>query len=55
MELAAEMKEAGFDEIRVLAVQVPVWSASEAPGNRSGPALRGKPMELLLMVERDIL
>ena len=52
-ELAAEVKEAGFSEIRVLAVEGPAWSASQFGEAWSDPVQREKLMEFLSVIERE--
>lgn len=52
-ELAAEMEEAGFSEIRVLAVEGPAWSASHFKETWTDPLRREKLMELLALIEKE--
>lgn len=52
-ELAAEVKEAGFSEIRVLAVEGPVWSTSQFREAWSDPVQREKLMEFLSLIESE--
>ena len=52
-ELAAEMKEAGFSEVRVLAVEGPAWSPAQFKETWSDPAQREKLMEFLSLVEEE--
>ena len=52
-ELAAEVKEAGFSEIRVLAVEGPAWSASQFQEAWSDPAQREKLMQFLSLIESE--
>jgi ubiquinone/menaquinone biosynthesis C-methylase UbiE len=52
-ELAAEIKEAGFSEFRVLAVEGPVWSASQFREAWNDPVQREKLMEFLSQIESE--
>jgi ubiquinone/menaquinone biosynthesis C-methylase UbiE len=52
-ELAAELKEAGFSEVRVLAVEGPVWSAAQFKESWSDPVQRAKLMEFLSLIEEE--
>jgi len=52
-ELAAEVKEAGFSEIRVLGVEGPAWSAAQFREAWSDPAQRETLMEFLSLIESE--
>lgn len=52
-ELAAEVREAGFSEIRVLAVEGPAWSTSQFREAWSDPVQREKLMEFLSLIESE--
>jgi len=52
-ELTAEMKEAGFSEIRILAVEGPAWSAAQFKESWGDPVQREKLMELLSSIEEE--
>jgi ubiquinone/menaquinone biosynthesis C-methylase UbiE len=52
-ELAAEVKEAGFSEIRLLAVEGPIWGASHFREAWSDQAQREKLMEFLSLIESE--
>lgn len=52
-ELAAEVKEAGFTEIRVLALEGPAWSASQFREAWADPGQREKLMEFLSLIESE--
>jgi ubiquinone/menaquinone biosynthesis C-methylase UbiE len=52
-ELDAEVREAGFEEVRVLAVEGPIWSAAQFSQTWGDPAQRKELMEFLSLVERE--
>lgn len=52
-ELDAEIREAGFEEVRVLAVEGPIWSAAQFSGAWEDQVQRKELMEFLLLVERE--
>jgi ubiquinone/menaquinone biosynthesis C-methylase UbiE len=52
-ELAAELREGGFCEIRILAVEGPVWSASQFREAWGDPVQREKLMEYLSLIESE--
>jgi ubiquinone/menaquinone biosynthesis C-methylase UbiE len=52
-ELASEIREAGYEEIRVLAVEGPVWSAAQFRETWDDPAQREKLLEFLSLIERE--
>jgi ubiquinone/menaquinone biosynthesis C-methylase UbiE len=52
-ELASEVQEAGFEEVRVLAIEGPVWSAAQFREAWGDPAQQGKLMEFLSLIETE--
>jgi AraC-like DNA-binding protein len=52
-ELAAEVREARFSEVGVLAVEGPAWSASQFREVWGNPVQRGKLMEFLSPIEKE--
>jgi ubiquinone/menaquinone biosynthesis C-methylase UbiE len=52
-ELAAELRDGGFREIRILAVEGPVWSASQFREAWVDPVQRKKLMEFLSLIESE--
>lgn len=52
-ELEAEISEAGFDDVRVLAVEGPIWSAAQFSQAWGDQVQRKELMELLSLVERE--
>ena len=52
-ELAAEANEAGFSDVRVLAVEGPAWSASQFRDAWSDPVQRERLMEFLSLIESE--
>jgi ubiquinone/menaquinone biosynthesis C-methylase UbiE len=52
-ELADEVREAGFPEVSVLAVEGPAWSASQFREAWGDPVQREKLMEFLSLVEKE--
>ena len=52
-ELDAEIREAGFEEVRVLAVEGPIWSAAQFSGAWGDQVQRKELMEFLSSVERE--
>jgi ubiquinone/menaquinone biosynthesis C-methylase UbiE len=52
-ELEAEIGEAGFEEVRVLAVEGPIWSAAQFSQAWGDPVQRGDLMKFLCLVERE--
>lgn len=52
-ELDAEIREAGFEEVRVLAVEGPIWSAAQFSGAWGDQVQRKELMEFLSLVERE--
>jgi ubiquinone/menaquinone biosynthesis C-methylase UbiE len=51
--LAAEVREAGFGDVRVLAVEGPAWSAAEFPHVWSDPAQRDSLLAFLSSIEEE--
>jgi ubiquinone/menaquinone biosynthesis C-methylase UbiE len=52
-ELEAEIREAGFEKVRVLAVEGPIWGAAQFRQAWGDPLQRKELMELLSQVERE--
>ena len=52
-ELDAEIREAGFEEVRVLAVEGPIWSAAQFSQAWGDPVQREDLMKFLSLVERE--
>ncbi|HEV3481079.1 MAG TPA: hypothetical protein VGR97_02000 [Candidatus Acidoferrales bacterium] len=52
-ELDAEIREAGFEDVRVLAVEGPIWSAAQFSQTWGDPVQRKELMEFLSLVERE--
>jgi hypothetical protein len=52
-ELAAEVRDAGFGDVEILAVEGPVWSAAQFPGAWGDPAQRQSLMDFLSSIERE--
>jgi ubiquinone/menaquinone biosynthesis C-methylase UbiE len=52
-DLAAEVREAGFDDVEVSAIEGPVWSASFFREAWNDPVQRQALMEFLSLVERE--
>jgi len=52
-ELAAEANEAGFSDVRDLAVEGPAWSASQFRDAWSDPVQRERLMEFLSLIESE--
>jgi ubiquinone/menaquinone biosynthesis C-methylase UbiE len=52
-ELVEEVREAGFREVRVLAVEGPAWSAVHFRETWVDPVQRGKLMEFLSLIEKE--
>jgi ubiquinone/menaquinone biosynthesis C-methylase UbiE len=52
-ELDAEIREAGFEEVRVLAVEGPIWSAAQFSQTWGDPVQRNQLMKFLSLVERE--
>src|SRR5262249_32411064 len=52
-ELAAEVRKAGFREVRILGVEGPVWSAAQFRKTWGDPVQRGKLMEFLSSIEKE--
>lgn len=52
-ELDAEIREAGFEEVRVLAVEGPIWSGAQFSGAWGDQVQRKELMEFLSLVERE--
>jgi hypothetical protein len=52
-ELEAEIGEAGFEEVRVLAVEGPIWSAAQFSQAWGDPVQREDLMKFLSLVERE--
>jgi ubiquinone/menaquinone biosynthesis C-methylase UbiE len=52
-ELAAEVREAGFDSIEISAVEGPVWSAAFFREAWNDPAQRQSLMDFLALIERE--
>lgn len=52
-ELAAEVREAGFRKVRVLAVEGPAWSAPQFREAWGDPVQRRKLMEFLSLIEKE--
>jgi ubiquinone/menaquinone biosynthesis C-methylase UbiE len=52
-ELAGEVREAGFKDIRVLAVEGPAWSAPQFREIWGDPIQRARLMEFLSLIEKE--
>lgn len=52
-ELAAEVHDAGFSDVQILAVEGPAWSAALFPEVWHDPARRQSLMEFLTVIERE--
>jgi len=52
-ELADEIREAGFENARVLAIEGPAWSGARFRETWNDPAQREKLMEFLSLIERE--
>ena len=52
-DLAAEVHEAGFGDVQILAVEGPAWSAALFREAWGDPAQRQSLMEFLMMIERE--
>ncbi|HET7841232.1 MAG TPA: class I SAM-dependent methyltransferase [Terriglobia bacterium] len=52
-QLDAEVREAGFEEVQVLAVEGPIWSAAQFSQTWRDPVQRRELMEFLALVERE--
>src|ERR1700730_6297205 len=52
-ELAAEVRDAGFSEVQILAVEGPAWSAAMFREAWDDPAQRQSLMEFLSLIERE--
>ena len=52
-ELAAEVHDAGFGDVEILAVEGPAWSAALFPEVWHNPVQRQCPMEFLAVIERE--
>ncbi len=52
-ELAGEVREAGFADVQVLAVEGPAWSAARFPDAWNDPVQRQSLMEFLSRIERE--
>jgi ubiquinone/menaquinone biosynthesis C-methylase UbiE len=52
-ELDGEIREAGFEEVRVLAVEGPIWSAAQFSQAWGDPVQRKELMEFLALVETE--
>ncbi len=52
-ELEAEIREAGFEDVRVLAVEGPIWSAAQFSQTWGDQVQRKELMEFLSLVERE--
>jgi ubiquinone/menaquinone biosynthesis C-methylase UbiE len=52
-ELAAEVREAGFDEVRILAVEGAAWSGASFPEAWNDPAQRESLMTFLSLIEQE--
>jgi ubiquinone/menaquinone biosynthesis C-methylase UbiE len=52
-ELASEVREAGYGEIRVLAIEGPVWSAAQFRATWDDPRQREKLLDYLSRVETE--
>jgi ubiquinone/menaquinone biosynthesis C-methylase UbiE len=52
-DLAAEVHDAGFGDVRILAVEGPAWSAALFLEAWDDPAQRQSLMEFLMMIERE--
>ena len=52
-ELAAEVREAGFDHIQLFAVEGPVWGAAHLGEAWDDPVQRKSLMEFLALIERE--
>ena len=52
-ELAAELRDAGFSDVQILAVEGPAWSAALFGEAWDNPAQRQSLMEFLSLIERE--
>jgi 2-polyprenyl-3-methyl-5-hydroxy-6-metoxy-1,4-benzoquinol methylase len=52
-ELAAEVRDAGFGDVQILAIEGPAWSAAQFHDAWSDPAQRQDLMEFLSLIERE--
>ncbi len=52
-DLAAEARDAGFDDVQVLAVEGPAWSAGQFLATWNDPAQRESLMQFLASIERE--
>ena len=52
-DLAAEIREAGFDDVQILAVEGPAWSAGRFREAWDDPIQRPSLMEFLSLIERE--
>lgn len=52
-DLAAEVREAGFAEVQILAVEGPAWSAARFREAWDDPAQRQRLLEFLSLIERE--
>jgi ubiquinone/menaquinone biosynthesis C-methylase UbiE len=52
-ELAAEVRDAGFGDVRILAVEGPVWSAARFRSTWDDPVQRQSLMDFLSSIERE--
>ena len=52
-DLAAEVHDAGFGDVQILAVEGPAWSAALFPEIWNDPAQRQSLMEFLSLIERE--
>lgn len=52
-ELAAEVRNAGFHDAKIIAVEGPVWSATRFEEAWNDPAQREKLMEFLSLIEQE--
>jgi ubiquinone/menaquinone biosynthesis C-methylase UbiE len=52
-DLAAEVCDAGFSDVQILAVEGPAWSSPPFPAVWNDPAQRQSLMEFLMLIERE--
>jgi ubiquinone/menaquinone biosynthesis C-methylase UbiE len=52
-ELASEVREAAFEEVRVLAIEGPVWSAAQFQATWDDPSQQEKLLEYLSLIETE--
>ena len=52
-DLAAEVRDAGFGDVQILAIEGPAWSAPHFPEAWADPTQRQSLMEFLTLIERE--